>query len=75
MPNARILTFDYDFGPSSLVTKGKVLLEAKTLIRDLEKLSQDDVLQYPLVFCAHSFGGLLLKSVSTYISANFLTDE
>ena len=75
MPNARILTFDYDFGPSSLVTKGKVLLEAKTLIRDLEKLSQDDVLQYPLVFCAHSLGGLLLKSVSTYISANFLTDE
>jgi protein SERAC1 len=64
IPNARILTFDYDFGPSSLVTKGRVLLEAKTLIRDIDKLSQDTSSQCPLVFCAHSFGGLLLKTVS-----------
>jgi hypothetical protein len=64
IPNARILTFDYDFGPSSLLTKGRVLLEAKTMIQDLDKLSQDTGSQYPLVFCAHSFGGLLFKSVS-----------
>jgi hypothetical protein len=63
-PNARILTFDYNLGPSSLLTKGRVLLEAKTLIRDIERLSQDTSSQRPLVFCAHSFGGLLLKSVS-----------
>jgi hypothetical protein len=62
-PNARILTFDYDFGPSSRVTKGRVLFEAKTLIQDIEKLTQDTGSRFPLVFCAHSFGGLLLKAV------------
>jgi hypothetical protein len=70
LPNARILTFDYDFGPASLITKGRVLREAKTLIRDIEKLNQDTTFQYPLVFCAHSFGGILLKSVSNPIHAS-----
>jgi hypothetical protein len=63
IPNARILTFDYDFGPSSHVTKGRVLLEAKNLIQDIEQLAQDSGAHCPLVFCAHSFGGLLLKTV------------
>lgn len=63
IPNARILTFDYDFGPSSHVTKGRILLEAKNLIQDIEQLTQDSRARCPLVFCAHSFGGLLLKTV------------
>jgi hypothetical protein len=49
-------------------TRDAVSLLGDMLLRDL--FVQRGASQTPLIFIAHSFGGLIVKSVSAYLSDN-----
>ena len=66
IPDARILTFGYDAlvqreTPLLIKDLGKVLLDSLTINRRHKK-----AMTRPLVFMAHSLGGIVVKSVRTH---------
>lgn len=58
------MTYDYDSTSLSIsVTATKIQNEAKNLIYAVAEYPYREGIQKPLVLLAHSFGGLVLKSV------------
>lgn len=63
IPNARILAFNYDSTWLSDAPSTRVELCGEELIQSLHRLRQES--DRPIVFIAHSFGGLVVQDVSS----------
>lgn len=63
-PQARIMTFDYDSKPStSSPLLANNLSTEKSLVDMVVSAQRGRGLAQQLLFCAHSFGGILLQKV------------
>ncbi|KAK0712187.1 Alpha/Beta hydrolase protein, partial [Apiosordaria backusii] len=60
LPDARIMTYGYDSRVFS-GTKADVLQDAEELLSQLRAKREDLEVGYPILFIAHSLGGLVLK--------------
>jgi hypothetical protein len=69
VPDVRVLTFGYDANISSILSKsanGSIFTIAQDLITRLEMFREGtNTSNIPLIFAAHSLGGLVVKDVST----------
>jgi pimeloyl-ACP methyl ester carboxylesterase len=63
IPTARILAFNYDSTWLSDAPRTRVELCGEELIQSLHRLRQES--DRPIVFIAHSFGGLVVQDVSS----------
>ncbi|KIL87216.1 hypothetical protein FAVG1_09773 [Fusarium avenaceum] len=64
IPNARILAFNYDSTWLSDAPRTRVELCGEELMQSLHRLRQDS--DRPIVFIAHSFGGLVVQDALLY---------
>jgi hypothetical protein len=62
-PQACVLTYDYDseLGPSSMLSNN--ISPEKSLVYNIVDWQRSRSSTLPLLFCAHSFGGILLQKV------------
>ncbi|KAI3535789.1 hypothetical protein CSPX01_11127 [Colletotrichum filicis] len=60
MPNARVLLYKYDSVPVLASTKQRLTHEATELLNCIE-VERDQCAQRPLIFVAHSLGGILVR--------------
>lgn len=79
VPNSRILSYGYGASKSSITAVEDLLCGLELLRRDshvsgitiVDLLSPTDMLlqtkERPIIFIAHSFGGILLKAVSPHL--------
>jgi hypothetical protein len=63
IPTARILAFNYDSTWLSDAPRTRVELCGEELVQSLHRLRQES--DRPIVFIAHSFGGLVVQDVSS----------
>lgn len=70
IPTARILAFNYDSTWLSDAPRTRVELCGEELIQSLHRLRQES--DRPIVFIAHSYGGLVVQDVSFRAPVHFL---
>jgi len=63
LPNARILLFGYNSNVAIKSSTAGVLEQAVNLLNRLKSRRKDVPLQRPIIFIAHSLGGLVVKRV------------
>ncbi|KIW35358.1 uncharacterized protein PV07_02057 [Cladophialophora immunda] len=62
IPDARVLTFGYNADAAFGQSTGEIVDHAKSLLSSLvDKREEQDEIQRPLVFVAHSLGGIVVK--------------
>lgn len=64
MPNARVMTFQYESKVLFNKATGGVSDTADQLFRELQTKRKDVKPERPIVFLAHSLGGILVKQAS-----------
>jgi len=69
VPNARILTYDWNANTFSGAAVDDLFGHAKTLLRELEFQTSVNDVPIPLVIVASCFGGLLVAKVSSFLTS------